>query len=161
MKRIIVCAIATFVALTATARASASYEPTDWERQIIAACLVLEATDQGAHGMQAVASVIGNRAQRDPSVYIAVVKQPYAFTSLNAATTGRTGSDGYANHVRRASQDRNWPLALQIVDDLYAQRLTDNTYGADHYSRRDQLPSWSHGMRATAVIGDHLFFRAK
>ena len=111
--------------------------------------------------MQAVASVISNRAGRAPERIFKVVTVPYAFTALNTATTGQTGERGFTDHVRRASNDRNWPLALGIVDALYANELTDVTYGADHYSRRDSLPRWSHTMRATAVIGDHLFFRAR
>lgn len=159
MKRLIVFALLPFAVL-ATAKAE-TYQPCDWERQIVAACLVLEASDQGDIGMRAVASVIANRGQRDSSRYIGIVKQPYAFSALNTATTGKTGSDGFAGHVRRASRDLNWNAALQIVDQLYANSLSDVTYGADHYSRRDQLPSWSHRMRATTVIGDHLFFKAR
>lgn len=137
-----------------------TYEPCDWERQIVAACLVLEASNQGQEGMQAVASVIANRGKRDSSRYIKIVKHPYAFSALNSATTGKTGATGYAGHVQRASRDAHWSMALRIVDELYANTLQDVTYGADHYTRRDALPSWSHGMRATTVIGDHLFFAA-
>ncbi|EDY81615.1 hypothetical protein VDG1235_1233 [Verrucomicrobiia bacterium DG1235] len=158
MKQFLLISIA---ALAGLARLEAdSYEPTSWERQIIAACLVLEASNQGEIGMQAVAAVIANRGERDTSRYISIVKHPYAFSALNTASTGKTGSDGYTDHVRRASRDSNWTTALQIVDQLYARSLTDITYGADHYSRRDELPSWSHKMRATTVIGDHLFFKA-
>ncbi len=164
MKRIFASALAALLAifaqtLPAQASDSAAYQPCEWEKQIIAACLVLEAANQGETGMQAVASVIANRAGRSPERFIAVVRTPYAFTALNDATTGKTGADGFAPHVRRASNDRNWPLARRIVDDLFSHALHDNTYGADHYSRLDRLPSWSHGMRATAVIGDHLFFK--
>lgn len=133
--------------------------PPSWERQIVAACLILEAANQGEEGLRAVASVIANRAERVPDRYLAVVKQPYAFSALNKASTDKTGEFGYDRLVRRASKDANWPLALAIVDELYANTLADNTYGADHYSRKDELPSWSHGMRATVVIGDHLFFK--
>lgn len=159
MKRLIILAIATVA--TASAAFSEVYQPCPWERQIVAACLVLEASNQGEVGMQAVASVIANRAQRDSSRYIQVVKRPYAFSALNTATTGRTGSVGYAGHVQRASRDSSWTSALRIVDQLYENSLSDVTYGADHYSRADQLPNWSHRMRATTIIGDHLFFRAK
>lgn len=156
MKRIL---LALAASLTLSGWASANYQPCSWERQIVAACLVLEAANQGERGMQAVASVIANRAQRDPANYLSVVKRPFAFSALNAATTGKTGGVGYASHVRRASRDSSWSTALLIVDQLYDRSLSDVTYGADHYSRRDMLPSWSHSMRATAVIGDHLFFR--
>ncbi|MBC2605635.1 cell wall hydrolase [Pelagicoccus albus] len=135
-------------------------QPTEWEKEIVATCLVLEAANQGESGMQAVASVIANRAKGDPSQYLSIVKTPYAFSALIKPTTGKTGEKGFSEEIARASRDHQaWPIALKIVDQLYADTLPDNTFGADHYSRRDQLPSWSHGMRATAVIGDHLFFK--
>lgn len=151
-----------FLALVFTPLLKAeTYQVSDWERQIIAACLILEAADQGEIGMQAVAAVIANRAGGDPEKYILVVKKPYAFSALNAATTGKTGARGYADHIQRASMDMNWVKAKRLVDQLYAKSLADVTYGADHYTRRDTLPSWSHTMKATAVIGDHLFFKAR
>lgn len=134
-------------------------EDTQWEKQIIAACLILEAADQGEEGLRAVASVIANRAKNQGEEYVSIVKRPYAFSALNKASTDTTGEFGYDKLVRKASKDRNWRLALSIVEKLYQDTLEDNTFGADHYSRRDELPSWSHGMRATAVIGDHLFFK--
>jgi len=143
---------------SATLRASSSAH-SNWEKQIIAACLVLEASNQGEEGLRAVASVIANRADRNAEQYISIVKHPYAFSALNSASTDKTGTIGYEKLVRKASKDLNWSLALSIVDELYENTLKDNTFGADHYSRKDELPSWSHGMRATAVIGDHLFFK--
>ncbi len=158
MKRLL--NIVTIALLGQSAAIAENYQPSSWERQIVAACLVLEASNQGELGMQAVASVIANRAERDASRFIRVVKTPYAFSALNSATTGKTGRKGYAGHVRRASRDSSWKTALRIVDQLYAHDLADVTYGADHYTRRDSLPSWSHRMRANTVIGDHLFFQA-
>lgn len=131
-----------------------------WGRQIVAACLILEAANQGEEGMQAVAAVIRNRGGSDVSNYLSVVQKPYAFSALNVSTRKDGSKQGYASLVSRASKDINWPLALKIVDSLYSGELADNTYGADHYSRKDELPSWSHGMRATTVIGDHLFFKS-
>lgn len=139
---------------------AASPEDLAWERKIVAACLILEAADQGVPGMQAVASVIANRAGGEPSRYIDMVKKPYAFSAMNFSTTGKGADRSYAPLVSRASKDTNWANALALVEELYAGKLADNTFGADHYSRRDELPSWSHGMRATTVIGDHLFFKS-
>lgn len=134
--------------------------PDAWERQVVAACIILEAADQGEAGMQAVAAVIRNRGSGDASQYLAVVKRPYAFSALNASTSQMKERQSFASLVSRASKDINWSKALRIVDSLYSGELKDNTFGADHYSRRDELPSWSHGMRATTVIGDHLFFKS-
>lgn len=137
-----------------------AYSPCTWEKQIVAACLVLEAADQGEMGMRGVASVILNRAEGDHARVMRVVKKPYAFSALNTATTGRTGSSGFAGHVRKASRDRLWRSALQIVDELYSQAWHDVTYGADHYARKELRPAWVRSMSRTTVIGSHAFYTA-
>lgn len=139
--------------------AAPSYTPDPWERQIVAACLILEASDQGEQGMIAVANVISNRAGGDPKLILKTVRRPYAFTSLNGATTGQTGSRGYAGHVTRASRDPNWRLALSVTDRLYAGSLTDLTRGATHFSLKGEYVSWMRSMQLTAIIGKHKFLR--
>lgn len=158
MNRYLLSLAALAVALPSL-QATTDHQAVNWERQIVAACLILEAADQGAEGMQAVAAVIANRGSRKPNRYLKIVQHPYAFSAMNPASTAKSGADGYSKLVQRASKDRAWPVALKIVEALYEESLADNTFGADHYSRRDALPSWSHGMKATTVIGDHLFFK--
>ena len=137
----------------------AAHQPCAWEKQIVAACLILEASDQGVDGMRGVASVIRNRAGGDQSRILKIVKRPYAFAALNGATTGKTGSVGYAGHVRKASRDRHWGEALQIVEELYSSSdWYDVTNGADHYTRVDIRPSWTRSMNVTAEIGAHRFY---
>lgn len=153
--------IATLISLIAFSSLSVKADSSDgmsWERQIVAACLVLEASDQGEEGMRAVASVIRNRAETFGPNILGVVRKPYAFTSLNAASTGRTGSRGYADHVRKASNDRNWKMACAIVNEMYSDEWADVTYGADHYVRSDLRPHWAGDMSVTAIIGKHMFF---
>ena len=139
--------------------ATGAYTPDPWERQIVAACLILEASDQGEEGMIAVANVMNNRAGGNAKRIYKEVRKPYAFSSLNAASTGKTGNRGYAGHVTRASRDPNWRVALRIVDRLYAGRLTDLTKGATHYTVVSEYVSWMKSMRLTVVIGDHKFLR--
>lgn len=138
---------------------TASYAPDQWERQIVAACLVLEASNQGEQGMIAVANVMYNRANRNPKSIYTEVKKPYAFTSLNSATTGRTGNRGFAGHVTRASRDPSWRTALSVTDRMYAGQLTDLTRGATHYSLVNEYVSWMRTMELTVVIGKHKFLR--
>ena len=92
-----------------------AYTPDPWERQIVAACLILEASDQGERGMTAVANVIANRADKNARKYLKQVKRPYAFSSLNRATTGKTGSRGYADHVRRGAPGRRRHRELLVL----------------------------------------------
>ena len=125
----------------------------------MAACLVLEAADQGELGMRGVASVILNRADGKRSRVLGVVKKPYAFSALNTATTGRTGARGFASHVQKASRDRLWRSALQMVDELYTSQGSDVTRGADHYARVELRPNWIRNKQRTTIIGAHAFYR--
>ena len=109
--------------------------------------------------MIAVANVMRNRADGNLKRVYKEVKKPYAFTSLNAASTGKTGSRGYADHVRKASRDANWRTALNIVDRMYQGNLPDITKGATHYSLVNEYVSWMRSMRLTVVIGSHKFLR--
>ena len=139
--------------------AAEAYTPDPWECQIVAACLVLEASDQGEQGMIAVANVMNNRAGGNTSRIYREVRKPYAFTSLNAASTEKTGNRGYAGHVTRASRDPNWRTALRIVDRMYTGTLPDLTKGATHYSLVNEHVSWMRAMELTVVIGSHKFLR--
>jgi spore germination cell wall hydrolase CwlJ-like protein len=126
---------------------------------VVAACLVLEASSEGPVGLMAVGNVISNRADGDPSRFYKVVKKPYAFSSFNAVTEGRTGGQGYAPLVRKASRDPNWGLSLKVVDRLYAGTLEDLTNGATYFSLKRERASWMSNMRVTAIIGRHKFMR--
>jgi spore germination cell wall hydrolase CwlJ-like protein len=136
-----------------------AYTPDPWERQVVAACLVLEASSEGPVGLMAVANVISNRADGDPGRFYKEVKSPHAFSSFNAVTDGRTGGQGYAPLVRKASRDPNWGLSLKVVDRLYAGTLQDLTNGATHFSLKRERVSWMSNMRVTVIIGSHKFMR--
>jgi spore germination cell wall hydrolase CwlJ-like protein len=128
-----------------------------WERQIVAACLVLEAACQGEAGMAAVMNVIANRASGDPARFAAVTRRPYQFSAFNPATV--RGERSLADLVQRASRDRTWGLALALVDRAAAGALPDLTDGATHFSRVEEQARWMGRMEVTAVIGSHKFLR--
>jgi spore germination cell wall hydrolase CwlJ-like protein len=160
MKKIHLSLLVVLASLGLQSQSTATtYTPDPWERQILAACLILEASNQGEKGMIAVANVISNRADGNPRKIYQEVKKPYAFTSLNSATTGKTGRTGYAGHVTRASRDSNWKTALQVTDRMYAGTLPDLTRGATHYTLASEYVSWMRNMKLTAVIGKHKFLR--
>jgi spore germination cell wall hydrolase CwlJ-like protein len=130
---------------------------TDYERQIVAAVLVLEAADQGETGMRAVLHVIDNRAGHVPARAIGVVARRKAFSCLNAVTSQR--HPDYGPVLRRAMKDRTWPFALQMVRDYEAGRLgPDITGGATHYCIHPPA-SWERSFTFLAQIGDHRFYR--
>ena len=128
-----------------------------YERQIIAAVLVLEAADQGESGMLAVLHVINNRAGNNPARAIRQVARPKAFSCINHITSQKHPDYGPA--LRRAMRDRMWPVAMQMVRDYEAGRLgKDITHGATHYCTHPPA-NWSKAFVNVANIGDHRFYR--
>ena len=123
-----------------------------WERQVVAAVLVLEADKDGEAGMVAVMNVIQNRAKGfSATSYLNVVKKKKQFSCLN------NRSD--ASAVRAASRHASWSLALEIVDRACADTLGDTTNGATHYERRGTDAYWAKSMDVVAEIGSHIFYR--
>ncbi len=132
-------------------------EVTDYERQIIASVLVLEAANQGEIGMRAVLHVIDNRASGNPERAIGQVARRKAFSCLNGITSQRNPDYGPA--IGRAMQDRTWTLARKLVDDYVAGRLgPDLTGGATHYCIHPPA-SWQAQMEFKVKIGQHSFYR--
>ncbi|MFP4281121.1 MAG: cell wall hydrolase [Opitutales bacterium] len=128
-----------------------------YERQIVAAVLVLEAADQGVDGMRAVLHVIDNRAGGDPARAIGQVARRKAFSCLNEIT--RQAHPDYGPALRRAMRDRMWPVAMAMVQDYSEQGMgPDITDGATHYCIHPP-PSWREQFTFVAQIGDHRFFR--
>ncbi len=142
-------------AIQATA---STYQPCSWEKQIVAACLVLEAADQGEMGMRGVASVILNRAGGNHSKVMRVVKKPYAFSYPQYSHYRPNGIQRIRQPRTKASRDRLWRSVLQIVDELYTHNWRDVTHGADHYVRKELRPSWARSMAKTTTIGSHAFY---
>lgn len=129
----------------------------DYERQIIASVLVLEAANQGEAGMLAVLHVINNRAGGNPELAVGKVARRKAFSCLNEITA--QAHPDYGPAIARAMKDRTWNDALHMVDAYCAGRLgADNTGGATHYCI-DPPQSWREQMTFTTRIGSHVFFR--
>lgn len=132
------------------------YALTQSEQEIVAACLVLEAADQGEFGMRSVMSVIRNRARGLPELFAASVLRPKQFTALNALTSRR---ETFSQTVRRAKRDRMWDTALQIVNAAADESWHDPTEGATHYTRIGERNRWTARLAKTVTIGSHSFYR--
>lgn len=126
---------------------------------IVAKTLWAEAAGEGRIGMEAVASVIGNRKRlqwrqkRDEAEVCLDHKQ---FSCWN------TGSPLLTKMERVQRQpDPAWHEALDIAGQLLAGRLADCTDGATHYhaSTMRRLPQWARDARPCRSIGRHLFYR--
>ena len=132
------------------------YTLKDKEREIIAACLVLEAASQGDFGMRGVMSVIRNRARGLPELFAPVVLRPKQFSALNKIGAGR---ETIAQVIARAKRDRMWPVALRVVDDAVLDTWHDSTGGATHYTRTGERTPWTRSLANTVTIGSHAFYR--
>lgn len=132
------------------------YRLTSLERETIAACLVLEAANQGGFGMRSVMAVIRNRSRARPELFCMTVLRPRQFSALNPLTAGRESRDAL---VGRAARDRMWPVALAIVDEATQQSWHDPTEGATHYTRVGHRAAWTARLAKTVTIGEHRFYR--
>lgn len=132
------------------------YALTQTEREVVAACLVLEAANQGEFGMRSVMAVIRNRARGLPELFASAVLRPKQFTALNPLTSGR---ESFTQTLRRAKRDRTWDTALAIVDAAAEESWHDPTEGATHYIRSGERNRWTMRLAKTVTIGSHSFYR--
>lgn len=115
-----------------------------------------EARGEGIAGMQAVASVVINRATRGGwwgADVVSVCRKPYQFscwlrTDPNLVQLLAVGPD-----------DARFAQAIQIAAQAVAGALPDNTGGATHYHAASIRPAWAASMQYLTRIGGHLFYR--
>lgn len=129
-----------------------------YERNVVAACLVLEAANQGELGMRAVMAVILNRSRQTHASLYAVATAPRQFSCLNGVVGSPSALEDLARQTERR-QPSVWQIALNLVDAARRGELVDPTRGATFYHRSDVAPAWAGGMRLSAVIGAHAFYR--
>ncbi len=126
------------------------------ERELVAACLVLEAASQGERGMRGVMAVIRNRAHGEVVLFAPTVLREKQFSALNKLTAGR---ESLWRTLTRAKADRMWPTALTIVDEATREDWRDPTQGATHYTRTGEHTPWTRTLARTVTIGRHAFYR--
>jgi N-acetylmuramoyl-L-alanine amidase len=116
-----------------------------------------EARGEGPQGMQAVASVILNRAKR-PCWWgrdiTGVCRAPFQFSAWLVSDPNRP------KLLAVTDADPFFRCALAIADLAVAGALPDNTNGADsYYAVSMGPPRWCAGLTPTAVIGRQRFYR--
>lgn len=131
----------------------------NYERQIVAACLVLEASSEGVEGMQAVLNVIYNRAEGDLKRVVPVVVKRGQFSSLNSVT-GKRQPD-YSKLLRRAYRHNNFNDAMKLVRMMERHQLGDITFGATHFHAAGAPPYWVSSMEYLTTIGSHHFYTTR
>ena len=61
----------------------------------------------------------------------------------------------------KIANQRAWKKVNDISEILLYKNIVDITDGADHYELKQNKPWWSKGMKKTAVIDSHIFYKSK
>ena len=121
--------------------------------------------NEGIAGRKAVASVILNRADSNPSNIIAVLKEPGAFTCLKGYAGGWT-DESYiwyvpakaiaGNPSNKAIWDECNSIALDLVDKKFKSTIGNrNAYINKDTADKSNVNTW--GKKCTLKIGSHHF----
>ncbi len=120
-----------------------------------------EARGEGTAGMEAVASVVLNRAviAQEKGGYwwgnniIQVCQKPYQFSCWNRS------DPNFREVMDVCAGDLHFATALRIAARAVAGVLKDPTGGATHYHAAGASPCWAKGEKPLTVIGKHIFYR--
>lgn len=140
-----------------TLQVQAAGHLSNYDRQIVASCMVLEAGGEGAEGMQAVLNVILNRADGYLHRMVPETVKTGAFSCMSSVW--HSPSPDYSPLIRRAqNQGDVFATALQLLAVMEQGLLWDNTYGATHYHAASIRPYWVSDMYYLTTIGAHCFY---
>lgn len=127
------------------------------DREIVAACLVLEAGGEGSDGMRAVLNVICNRAKGDLSRLVPVTVKYGAFSCMSSVW--HCDEPDFTPLIGRAmNQSGAYEEALHLIALMELGLLLDNTGGATHYHASSIQPYWAGDLRYLTTIGNHCFY---
>ena len=129
----------------------------EYDRQIVASCMVLEAGCDGAEGLQAVLNVIVNRADGHLNRIVPQTIKYGAFSCM--ARVWNTPNPDYSPLLQRAqNQSEVFNTALRLLTVMEKGILWDNTHGATHYHAVSIRPYWVSDMSYITTIGGHHFY---
>jgi spore germination cell wall hydrolase CwlJ-like protein len=145
----------------------------DYERQIIATCLVLESASEGTEGMRAVLNVIHNRAEHRLERVVRETIKRGQFSAMHSIwgknyvrlvllidTIHRiVGNPDFNALIERAKRDRMYESAVKLVLLMEKGLLEDNTQGSTHYHTLEIKPYWADSFKHTVTLGNHRFYR--
>lgn len=124
--------------------------------QIIALTIFCESANQGEHGMQAVASVIWNRAKVKNAMELAAV-----CTTRKQFSCWDSHYPDY-DDIAKATKDEPSMAAYTRAKEI-AVSMVNGTFKpcieATHYHRFDIAPWWSSALARVCRIGDHVFLK--
>ena len=141
------------------------------EINLLALCIWAEARNQGLEGMQAVGSVILNRASR-PGWWgrdiKSVILAPKQFSCFNSddPKTPRDESDPQREKLVAIAADFISALLVDallracrwIAQGLIEKQLLSNVGKAVYYHTKSCDPKWDDNKKPVATVKDHLFY---
>lgn len=130
------------------------------EIDVLARTIWGEARGEGKEGMEAVASVILNRAQVAKrlngywwgNTIIQVCQKPYQFSCWNKL------DPNFKKLIAVDEEDMHFATALRVARRAMLGFIKDATYGATHYHTLNISPDWAKGQKPTTRIGHHVFY---
>jgi len=129
-------------------------EPLDDAITCLSRSIYWEAKNEGAAGMEAVASVVMNRLSHKgfPKTICGVVREG----SEQGSCQFSWWCDGHSDH---AEEEKHYEVAKEIARKALNKQLHDRTAGAMYFHTRKAFPDWSAHYIKTATIGDHIFYK--
>ena len=123
----------------------------------LAANIYFEARGEPISGQMAVAHVTLKRAKGDTNQVCNQVLRHKQFSWLNGKVSSKQGVMLAA--FAQPTNQKAWRKAYGVAYKVLKKKTWDNTGGATHYHAKSVKPKWAHGMKVTAVIGDHIFYK--
>jgi spore germination cell wall hydrolase CwlJ-like protein len=135
-----------------------AYAMTGYQQEVVAAGLILEATSDGQEGMEAVMSVIVNRARVAGKTPLQILTRPGQFSAM--ASVWNKKKPNFSPLIAKAKKDENWKVALSIVHTYEGGLWIDTSCGSTYYHTVDISPSWSRSkdLRYAGTVGAHRFY---
>lgn len=131
------------------------------EIDVLARTIFGEARGEPHEGLEAVASVVLNRARISEikgrywwgNGIIGVCQKPYQFSCWNRS------DPSYQRLINVTEENIHFATCLRIARRAVFGLLKDNTKGATHYHADYVDPYWAKGESPVKVIGAHIFYK--
>jgi spore germination cell wall hydrolase CwlJ-like protein len=134
------------------------YSMSGYQQQVVAAGLILEASSDGPEGLEAVFSVIVNRALCAGKTPLQILTRPGQFSAMSSVWN--KAKPNFSPLIAKAKKDKNWQIALDIVNTYEGGMHKDTVFGSTHYHTKDIRPAWakSNQLKYNMVVGEHIFY---
>lgn len=129
---------------------------------IIARTLYAEARNDGKDGMEAVASVIYNRAEGDKTLFTSACLKPMQFSCWNKFTKEEADPKNFKIKIPSSvngnkKNEALWKEAMKIAADMLADAFKPTTAANMYFNPQKCSPKWNKELTDTAMIGSHKF----